>query len=81
MRSDFSLDTIFNYKVAKPRFELITDSSSRAREHSVPARGRSAHYAREFSFARCHDEAGAIMIHSSAAGNTPRIERSTSPGA
>ena len=35
----------------------------------IPARGRSARYAREFSFARCHDEAGAMMIHDCGAGN------------
>ena len=42
----------------KPRFEL----STQARQHSISGRGKSARYAREFSFARCHDEAGAITL-------------------
>ena len=46
------------------------------------ARGKSARYARELSFARCHDEeAGAIILHGSAAGNTSRTGRSTSSAA
>ena len=59
----------FKEKITKPRFELSTDSSGRVRHHSLPARGRSARYARELSFARCHDEAGAIIIHGFGAGN------------
>ena len=45
------------------------------------ARGKSARYAREWSFARCHDEAGAIILHGSAADNTSRTGRSTSSAA
>ena len=65
---------IFTYfkKNTKPRFELSRDSSIRARQYSQPARGKSARYAREFGFARCHDEAGAKIQHGSAAGNTSR---------
>ena len=44
---------------AKPRFEL---STVRARQHFIPARGSSARYAREFSSATCHDEAGGIIL-------------------
>ena len=35
-------------------------------------RGRSARYAREFSFAKCHGEADSGMLHGSAVGNMPR---------
>ena len=45
------------------------------------ARGNCARYARDLSFAKCHDEAGAIILHGSAAGNTSRTGRSTSPTA
>ena len=38
-------------------------------------------YAGEFSFARCNDAAGAIILHDSAASNTSRTGRSTSPAA
>ena len=67
---------------AKPRFELSTDrtGSSRTR-HSLPARGRSARYARELSFARCHHEAGCATVHGIALGNTSKTGRSTSPAA
>ena len=67
---------------AKPRFELGTDrtGSSRTR-HSLPARGRSARYTRELSFARCHDEAGCATVHGIAVDNTSRTGRSTSPAA
>ena len=62
MRSDFSLNTVIydtankNKTNAKPGFEL-----SRVQSHQdlLPTRGKNARYAREFSFARCHDEAGA----------------------
>ena len=56
--------SIFKEKIAKLRFELSTDSSGRVRHHSLLARGRSARYAREFSFARYHDE-----VHGFGAGN------------
>ena len=46
--------------------------------NQTSARGNCARYARELSFARCHDEAGAIILHGSAAGNTSRTGRSTS---
>ena len=46
-------------KNTKPRFELSTDSSIRTRQHVLSAREKSARYAREFSFARCQDAAGA----------------------
>ena len=45
------------------------------------ARGRSARYAREFSFARCHDEAGSVMLHRGFVGNASRTGRSTFPAA
>ena len=54
----------------KPRFELSTDSSIKARRNFLSARGKRARYAREFSFARCHDAVGAIILHGSAAGKT-----------
>ena len=46
-------------------------------KNPVPARGKIARYTREISFARCNDEAGAIILHGSAAGNTSRTVRST----
>ena len=58
MRSDFSLNTVIydtankNKTNAKPRFELGTVQSH---QDLLPTRGISARYAREFSFARCHD--------------------------
>ena len=79
MRSDFSLNTVIydttnkNKLNAKPRFEL-----------RLPTRGISARYAREFSFARCHNEAGAIifiLLHCCPAGNTSRTGEPTSPAA
>ena len=52
-------------------------NSSKARQPSLPARGKSA---REFSFARCHDEASFfVMLHDSAVGNTSKTGSSTSP--
>ena len=65
----------------KPKFELSIDRSIGIRQHSLPARGKSARYSREFSFARYHDAVVAIMLHSSAAANTSRTGRSTSPAA
>ena len=65
MRSDFSLNIVIydtankNKTNAKPRFELSTVQSH---QDLLPTRGKSARYAREFSFARCHDEAGAIVF-------------------
>ena len=47
-------------------------------------RRKSARYAREFSFARCQDKAGAIiliLLHWSPAGNTSRTGELTSPAA
>ena len=38
-----------------------------------------AEEARDFSFARCDDEAGSVMLHGSAVGNRSRTGRSTSP--
>ena len=74
-------DTACKKKInTKPRFELSTeDSSIRARQYSQPARGKSARYAREFSFARCHDEAGARKQHGTAASIISRTGRPTSP--
>ena len=46
-------------------------------KNPVPAREKIARYTREISFARCNDEAGAIILHGSAAGNTSRTGRST----
>ena len=75
MRSDFSLNTVIydtankNKTNAKPRFELSTVQSH---QDLLPTRGKNARYAREFSFARCHDEAGAIifiLLHCCPAGN------------
>ena len=60
---------------------IHTYSSIGARQHSIPARGKCAQYARELSFARCHDDAGAIILQGSAAGNTSRTGRSNSPAA
>ena len=47
----------------------------------LPARGRSARYAREFSFASCHGEAESGMLRGSAVGNTSKMGRSSSPTA
>ena len=55
-----------NKENTKHRFEVGTDSSIKARQHFLSARGKSARYAREFSFARCHDATGAIILHGSA---------------
>ena len=75
-------DTLYKKKTnTKPRFELSIDSSTRARQHSLSARGKSARYAREFSFARCDDATDAIILHGSAAGYTSRTGRSNSPAA
>ena len=49
--------------------------------YEPPARGRSARFARENSFARCLDEAGSVMLHGSAVGNRLRTGRSSSPAA
>ena len=87
MRSDFSLNTVIydtankNKTYAKPRFELSTVQSH---QDLLPTRGKSARYAREFSFARCHDEAGDIifiLLHCCPAGNTSRTGEPTSPAA
>ena len=48
---------------------------------SLPARGRSARYAREFSFARCGNTAGDTLQHNCPAGNTSRTGRLTFPAA
>ena len=56
----------------------------RAYQNLLPTRGKSARYAREFSFARCHDEAVAIILiilHCCPAGNTSRTGEPTSPAA
>ena len=47
----------------KPRFELkhISTDSSIETQYSLPARGKIARYAREFSFARFHDEGDTIL--------------------
>ena len=53
-------------------------------QNLLPTRGTSARYAREFIFARCHDEAGAIiliLLHCCPAGNTPRTGQPSSPAA
>ena len=47
----------------------------------LPARGRSARYAREFSFAKSHGEADSGLLRGSAVGNTSRTGRSSSPSA
>ena len=70
--------TILKNIVAKARFELSTDSSSRI---LASARGKSARCAREFSSAKCHDKAGSKIIHGCGVGNTSRPGRSTSPAA
>ena len=72
--------TILKDIVAKPRFELNTASSSRI---FATARGIIARYAHMFSFARCHDRAGAkiILEHGCGVGNTSGTGRSTSSAA
>ena len=56
-------------KNTKPRFEISTAYSSiGARQNFLSAREKSALFAREFSFARCQDAAGAIILHGGAAG-------------
>ena len=63
------------------------DSNSaqcRAHQDLLPTRGECARYALEFSFARCHDEAGAIiliLLHCCPASNTSRTGELTSPAA
>ena len=70
-------DTVVKLKRnAKPGFELSTDSSKRDRQHSIPARGRSARNAREFNFAKCYNKAGYIILHGGAVGKTSRTGRS-----
>ena len=87
MRSDFSLNTVIydtankNKTNAKPRFELSTVQSP---PRFAMDSGISARYAREFSFARCHDEAAAIiliLLHYCPAGNTSRTGELTPPAA
>ena len=54
----------------------------RAHQDLIPTRGKSARYAREFSFARCHDEAGdiiLILLHCCPEGNTSRTGEPTYP--
>ena len=65
MRSDFSSNTVtddtvnLNKTNAKPRFELNTVQSP---PRFATYTRKSARYAREFNSARCHDEAGAIIL-------------------
>ena len=59
--------------------QLSTDSKNRARQHSLPARGRSARYAREFSFVTCLVESVFVILQGSAVDNVLRTGRSTSP--
>ena len=72
--------TVKRERSVKPRFELSTDSSRRDSQHSLPARGRSARYARELSFAKYYDGAGYIMARKlwTAAHSMPRAEWITS---
>ena len=65
MRSDFSLNTVFLIRQIKTKQMQSPDSNwvqCRAHQDLPPTRGKSARYAREFSFARCHDEAAAIIL-------------------
>ena len=63
------------------RFDILPLIRLRFFFNQKSARGKCARYARELSFARCHDGACAIILHGSAAGNTSRTGRSTSPAA
>ena len=65
----------------KPRFKLSTDSSIRGRQRPLQGHGKSARYVGGYSFASCHHEAGAIMLHGDAEGDKSRIRRSTFPEA
>ena len=87
MRSDFSSNIVFFIRQIKTKQMQSPDSNRaqcRAHQDLLPTRGKSARYAREFSFARCHDEAGAIiliLLHCFPAGNTSRTGEPTSPAA